>query len=180
MTLRERLTQVVSGPARNLVEERIRTVVVDVLHDQDLVSSGEVEALRRRFQELEQRTATLEQRIATLEHHAEETAHALAEARSRDARPAVSSTPAKSADGAVCQVPGCGGVYRSKGFCSPHYQRWRRGTLPGFVRTDGTVPDGARRWKVGVEHAGSPVEVTGPEDARVVLVRGKPVPARAV
>ena len=40
---------------------------------------------------------------------------------------------------AGCKVAGCAGNVRSKGFCSAHYQQWRRGTLKGFVNQDGTV-----------------------------------------
>ncbi len=32
----------------------------------------------------------------------------------------------------TCQVRGCKDVVRSKGFCSAHYQSWRRGRLKGF------------------------------------------------
>jgi hypothetical protein len=32
----------------------------------------------------------------------------------------------------ACQVRGCTGDVRSKGFCSKHYQAWRRGRLEGF------------------------------------------------
>ncbi len=35
-------------------------------------------------------------------------------------------------DKGTCRVPDCGRNVRAKGFCSKHYQRWRRGTLEGF------------------------------------------------
>lgn len=69
------------------------------------------------------RVAQLEARIAELEAAA--TARALA-------RPSAGPAPLSAAPRAGCQVPGCGETVRSKGFCSAHYQQWRRGTLAGF------------------------------------------------
>ncbi len=173
MALREAFSHVVTGSAGRLLEGRFRTLVSDVVRDQDLASAAEVDALRRRLADLDQRTATLEDRLAAQERRAEEEALGRAEARAR--APEREVVPE-----ATCQVPGCTGAYRSKGFCSPHYQRWRRGTLNGFVRPDGTVADGSRRWKVGVALAGAPVEIDGPEDARMLRARGEPVTARLV
>ena len=39
----------------------------------------------------------------------------------------------------VCNVPGCNEPQRASGFCGPHYGRWRRGTLNGFVGYDGNI-----------------------------------------
>ncbi len=47
--------------------------------------------------------------------------------------------PVSAAPRGVCKVPDCGAPVRSKGFCSAHYQQWRRGTLRGFVTLDGLV-----------------------------------------
>ena len=33
----------------------------------------------------------------------------------------------------ICAVPGCNQKVRARGFCQPHYQKWKRNTLPGFV-----------------------------------------------
>ncbi len=38
-----------------------------------------------------------------------------------------------------CRVSGCKSPQRAWGFCAPHYAKWRRGTLQGFVPYDGTV-----------------------------------------
>ena len=29
-----------------------------------------------------------------------------------------------------CKIEGCKRPYRAKGYCTTHYQQWRRGTLP--------------------------------------------------
>ncbi|MDP2311545.1 MAG: hypothetical protein Q8P41_01465, partial [Pseudomonadota bacterium] len=49
------------------------------------------------------------------------------------------AAPLSAEPRAGCKVAGCGDTVRSKGFCSPHYQQWRRGTLKGFVNADGTA-----------------------------------------
>lgn len=64
-----------------------------------------------------------------------------------EARPAPAVNPPRHAEKAIlaaeersdCKVPGCDEDVRSRGFCSAHYQQWRRGTLRGFVGIDGTV-----------------------------------------
>ncbi len=30
-----------------------------------------------------------------------------------------------------CRIPGCKRPYRAKGYCTVHYQKWRRGELAG-------------------------------------------------
>ena len=39
----------------------------------------------------------------------------------------------------TCSVDGCDAPQRAWVFCAPHYAKWRRGTLPGFVGYDGTI-----------------------------------------
>ena len=75
-----------------------------------------------------------------------------------------SSTPApkKNTATATCQVEGCNAPQRAWGFCAPHYAKWRRGTLKGFVRYDGTVTiDGA---SIDLsDHKGKAFQVKGTE-----------------
>lgn len=59
-------------------------------------------------------------------------------------RPAAAAAPAPAAQlsaapRGACKVPDCEEAVRSKGFCSAHYQQWRRGTLKTFVSADGTA-----------------------------------------
>lgn len=60
-----------------------------------------------------------------------------------------------------CKVDECAESVRSKGFCSAHYQQWRRGTLKGFVGLDGTVEVDGRVIAVGADHAGGTLKVEG-------------------
>jgi hypothetical protein len=84
--------------------------------------------------------------------------------------PAPASAPAAAPDAALaaavspgaasttCKVDACGQPVRSKGFCSAHYQQWRRGTLRGFVGLDGhaLLPDG-EGVVVSESHAGAAI-----------------------
>lgn len=74
--------------------------------------------------------SALSARIAELE-----AALAALAVKSEPAAPA--AAPLTAEPRGHCKVEGCGADVRSKGFCSPHYQQWRRGTLPGF--TDGNA-----------------------------------------
>lgn len=81
------------------------------------------------------RVAELLERIAALE------ARSVAErasARADLAAPEPESEPAplSAAPRGACKVPDCEHPVRSKGFCSAHYQQWRRGTLKGFEDPD--------------------------------------------
>ena len=49
----------------------------------------------------------------------------------------------------TCKVPGCNEPQRASGFCGPHYGRWRRGTLEGFVDYEGNVTQGDKIISVG-------------------------------
>ncbi len=71
---------------------------------------------------------------------------------------------------ATCKVPACGEGVRSKGFCSPHYQQWRRGTLKGFVNADGTALVDGRVVHLATSAIGAAVSS---EDGQL-LVDGKP------
>ena len=81
------------------------------------------------------RVAELLARIAALEARAvAETASARADLASPE--PEVEPAPLSAAPRGTCKVPDCEHPVRSKGFCSAHYQQWRRGTLKGFEDPD--------------------------------------------
>lgn len=99
-------------------------------------------------------TAPLSARISELEA-------ALAALTREPASPAPAAAPAPLTAEARghCKVEGCGVDVRSKGFCSPHYQQWRRGTLPGFVGLDGHVSADGKELRVSATLAGGVVEL---------------------
>lgn len=90
--------------------------------------------------------------------------------------PASGTTPLAAAPRGGCKVDECEEAVRSKGFCSAHYQQWRRGTLKGFVGLDGTVDVDGKVVAVGVDHAGGRLTL----DGNRVLVDGQLVVELAV
>ncbi len=65
-----------------------------------------------------------------------------------------------------CKLESCGKPVRAKGFCSSHYQQWRRGSLKGYVGVEGVVTEGGMIVDLGVENAGEAYEI---RDGSVVL-----------
>jgi hypothetical protein len=91
-------------------------------------------------------------------------------------KPTPPPAPVTAAQPEHCKVSGCREKVRSKGFCSPHYQQWRRGTLKGYVTTDGTFTLEGRDWSVSPKYAGGVVAKKGDR----ILVDGQPVEPRPV
>ncbi len=56
-----------------------------------------------------------------------------------EAEPKATVNKTASKPSASCKVDGCSSKVRAGGFCSRHYNKWRRGTLDGFVSYESTV-----------------------------------------
>jgi BMFP domain-containing protein YqiC len=174
---------------------------VDTLRHALKNAEGEAKALSARLVALESRTDSLLAQLAEARTDAEKSRESLGQAKTElvSARhqidealanskialaeaSKVASSPEQmvSSPPPGCRVPGCTGEHRSRGFCSPHYQQWRRGTLRGFVTGDGHVVDGGRRWKVDSNLAGLPYSLVGEATATVVRVQGRVVPSRVI
>jgi hypothetical protein len=110
------------------------------------------------------RIAGLEARIAELE--ARPGAPVAAPAAAPEAAAAPSPAPLTAARRGNCKVPACEEAVRSKGFCSSHYQQWRRGTLKGFVTAEGTAIVGDQVIHLPLDTAGGHVVVA---DGRVTV-----------
>lgn len=81
------------------------------------------------------------------------------------------TAPLSAAAPADCKVAGCDQPVRARGFCSPHYQQWRRGTLKGFIPGDGTILVDGQSISLGTERAASAYEVRDGE----IWIDGVPV-----
>ena len=69
-----------------------------------------------------------------------------------------------------CKVHGCKNSHRSKGFCSQHYQQWRRGRLDGFVGPEGIVTKGKVSVQLDKKLSGKAAKFSGKGKALKVLV----------
>ncbi|MCB9758320.1 MAG: hypothetical protein H6739_00630 [Alphaproteobacteria bacterium] len=78
-----------------------------------------------------------------------------------------------------CGVPGCERAHRSRGFCSRHYQQWRRGSLDGFIGPKGLLSHGDTSYRVDPDLQGQPFEAREEGGALIVLVDGAPVDVEA-
>ena len=138
---------------------------------QDIIDR--LDALEARVAALESATqpassanvVTTEQLDARLSALVERLKVAPAPAPAPASQPVAAPVPARREK---CKVAGCDDPGRARGFCARHYQKWRRGTLPGFVSLDGTVTVGGETFTLeGV--AGEPYTVEGGK----ILVNGK-------
>lgn len=189
MSLIDTLVFRLGRPAGKALDPTIRDIVHAVLKEHGYASPAEVQALRDEVRDMRGRVDGMQSRLEGAVKQAEEARaasaeavklaraeaegartaaaavrveleKALAELRKAPAAPAPAApAPAPAADG--CKVPGCTGTLRSKGFCSPHYQQWRRGTLAGFVGLDGHLTLGDTQYKVKTALAGGRGELRG-------------------
>ncbi len=187
MPLADAFTSRLSGPAGRVLDAPIRALVHEILREQGYASPAELQALRDDAQALAGRLARAESRLTELKSAQEATLaelkaayDALSASRAEFAAAAVamvptaSTLPVDTAPRGACTVPDCEGTLRSKGFCSAHYQQWRRGTLHNFVGQDGHILIGKRTFRVSDAYAGQPAELDGEK----VLIGGKVVSAR--
>lgn len=178
-----------AGPAGRVLDAPIRALVHEILREQGYASPAEIQALRDAARDLAARLGRAESRLGDLTNGQEATLAELKAAREALAASraelaavvaqgaafangsAASLAPLTAAPKGACIVVDCGGLVRSKGFCSAHYQQWRRGTLDGFVGQDGHVRVGKRTVRVSDDFGGRPVTMEGD----VLLIDGKTV-----
>lgn len=177
-------------PSGKTLEAPIRAIVHEVLKEQGYASPAEVQSLRDEGRQLRARLDKIESRIEELVKLLEasravasapvvpderipaltaEVARLSALLATVPAAPAsAAASPLSAEPRGECRVADCGQLVRSKGFCSAHYQQWRRGTLKGFVGQDGLAEVEGRIVHLPPDHAGGAVTV----DGRRVLVDG--------
>lgn len=167
-----------SGERMRALEARIDTLAeaVSALQSRAEASAREAQAAR---QELLAAQAELAKQAAPAAK-AEPAAPTEQDAPSKAAAPkkaAVKKSKGgrKSLKDLGCKVPGCDDPHRSKGFCSRHYQAWRRGRLDGFVGPEGYLQIGERAFRVAAQLQGEAATVTGTGKRTRVKVGGKKV-----
>ncbi|HCP48188.1 MAG TPA: hypothetical protein DIU15_19270 [Deltaproteobacteria bacterium] len=169
---------VLGGVAERLVpaiHTPVEDIIYEVLDQKGLPTRSEVRDLRNKLERLEKTIADL---TSTLEGLRDEVAAAAAAATSKAAasdngavapsgRRPVGRPPIGPRD---CKLHDCDSAVRAKGFCGKHYQKWKRGTLDGYVNFDGTTVHGEVRYKVADEHLGELVETTYEGDEVIFLL----------
>ena len=157
----ERLIPVLQTPVEDIIYE--------VLDQKGLPTRAEVRDLRNKLDRLEKTLAelsgALEQLKGTVDGasqaaaRAQEVAAAAPEpAKARKAKKA--TRPAAATSAAGCNVDGCEKGLRARGFCAAHYQKFKRGTLEGWVGSDGSTTHENVKYMVGAEYSGQPVETS--------------------
>ena len=190
MSLTDRLANRFTKPGSGALDAPVRDLVQSILKEHGYASPAEVQALRdevrdargrvdaldKKITELARQSPPVEDpRVASLLSKIGELEASLRELSSRPVATIVApATPITAAPAGGCKVDGCQAAVRSKGFCSPHYQQWRRASLAGFVGPEGTVMADGRILHVPESYAALPAVVVG----KKVLIDGKEVPTK--
>lgn len=160
----ERLIPVLQTPVEDIIYE--------VLDQKGLPTRAEVRDLRNKLDRLEKTLGELSGALETLKGTVDAAAEraaaaeAAAVAAPAPATKAAAKAPAKAKAKAPakakagCKVDDCGKNVRARGFCAAHYQKFKRGTLDGWVGSDGSTTHENVKYMVGAEYTGQPVETS--------------------
>ena len=168
--LAERLVPILQTPVEDIIYE--------VLDQKGLPTRAEVRELRNKLDRLEKTLLDLNAALDGLRGTVEAVAAKADAAQQRAAQigvgPAQAPSPTRvavqapaapelheeleSRDHKLCKVDDCDKGVRAKGFCAAHYQRFKRGTLVGWVGDDGATVHEEVRYMVGADYAGQPVQ----------------------
>jgi hypothetical protein len=164
-----------------ILQTPVEDIIYEVLDQKGLPTRAEVRDLRNKLDRLEKTLGDLTTSFETLN---DEVGRALdAAERLADAAPAAPAAPKTAAasapaaaptikvkaGGKVCKVDGCDNAVRAKGFCGKHYQKWKRGTLDGYVSADGTTIHEHVHYRVAESAAGQAV-ITRYEGDEVIFL----------
>lgn len=120
---------------------------------------GGLAMAQARVGELEGGIATAYAQVGELETGLAAAHARIAELESRVHEATAPPPATEVVDGAGCKVAGCPEPVRSKGFCSAHYQQWRRGTLKGFVTAEATALIDGKTVHLPKETAGATLTI---------------------
>ncbi len=152
----ERLIPVLQTPVEDIIYE--------VLDQKGLPTRAEVRDLRNKLDKLEKTLAEMSGALEQLKGTVDKANEAAVRAQATAAKPAKATKP-KAAKPAVkkatsCKVDGCEKGLRARGFCAAHYQKFKRGTLVGWVGSDGATTHENVKYMVGAEFSGQAVETS--------------------
>ena len=168
-----------------VLQTPVEDIIYEVLDQKGFPTRQEVRELRSKLDRLEKSLENLTKALGTLQTEVEQAGAAAADALERAGRaeaspagPAKASATkaapkaaAKAAAGKkVCKVDGCDTHVRARGFCAKHYQKWKRGTLPGYVGSEGTTEHEAVTYMVDLAASGQVVETRYEGDEVIFLL----------
>ena len=159
-----------------VLQTPVEDIIYKVLDQKGFPTRQEVRELRNKLDRLEKSLGNLTAALEALTTEVEQAGAAAADAVERASRAAASSSVAASASAKVakgkkvCKVEDCGIEVRARGFCGKCYQRWKRGTLAGYVGVDGTTVHEAVRYVVDLDVAGQVVETRYEGDEVIFLL----------
>jgi hypothetical protein len=173
---------IVGGLAERLVpvlQTPIEDIIYEVLDQKGLPTRAEVRDLRNKLDRLEKSLGDLKGSVEQLAREVEEVPVAPkqpvpSQKLAKVVKLASVQKPAEAASAAArtCKVDGCENAVRAKGLCGKHYQRYKRGTLDGFVGESGATMHENVQYMVGDDGAalaGQPV-VTRYEGDEVIFL----------
>lgn len=141
--------------------------VAETAQAEAAAARGEADAARVSASTADSRASALEARVAELTAALEAVRAPASAPAAPTPLPAVEPEEPSTPRGG-CKVEACPEPVRSKGFCSAHYQQWRRGTLRGFVTAEATVLVGERVVHLPKDTVGEAVTLDGER----ILVNG--------
>ena len=194
MAIREIVAGIIAGPAGRVVEAPVREIVHEVLRQHNLARpedlhrvNSEVTGLRGEVQSLQGRVDDLLNKLDTLTAPAKAAPKPAAKkaapkpaakkAAPKKAAPKPAAKKGKrgrpSLSHLTCKIHGCKGDHRSKGFCSKHYQTWRRGMLKGYVGPKGAITHGKTQLIVDKKLSGKAYKTSGKGKTLKITVGGQ-------
>jgi hypothetical protein len=163
-----------------VLQTPVEDIIYEVLDQKGFPTRQEVRDLRNKLDRLEKSLENLTSALAALKTEVEQAGTTAADALER----ATSSSPApkakaKAADAPkaaataatkVCKVGECETGVRARGFCAKHYQKWKRGTLGGYVGPEGTTEHEAVTYFVDTDAAGQTVQTRYEADEVIFML----------
>ncbi len=163
-----------------VLQTPVEDIIYEVLDQKGFPTRQEVRELRNKLDRLEKSLENLTKALGTLQTEVEQAGAAAADALERagraEAAPAgpAKASAAKAAPKAagkkVCKVGDCDTHLRARGFCAKHYQKWKRGTLPGYIGSEGTTEHESVTYMVDVAASGQVVETRYEGDEVIFLL----------
>ena len=155
------------------VDETLQTIEEKVANFEE--KSQFLETIEQQLAELKKENQQLQQKLAQLEEKKSSGNNQTEAFDSAELKKYIveivsaMNTPMAKTNPEYCKLPTCKEKSRARGFCAKCYQKWRRGTLPGFISLGGELKHKGRKLQFDSDLEGEPYEIL---DGKV-LVNGE-------